>query len=770
MSMFAIDKEELFKEALQNGFNLFTGAGFSTLPSPEGKCLPHAADLAKEICEKFSIDERFSNDLEKLSGILNTRSKQQFQEYLRTKYTVSSYNQLYNVLDKLNIRSYITTNIDNIPHCVFGNNKRHYMQSIVMQGAAKRYSEVVTYIPLHGEVNNPDSNLYFGKNELANVDDSNKELFHSMEAELYKAPTLFCGYGFHDGCVSRAISKILTNKPQRIWVQCLPDDTENIDYFRALGCYVIVSDTKELLEWLERNAPLANDVDSVTNLPAPLIKYTIPDTNKISTVSKKEYFLNAATDWYCILSGYPAATSFVDNIYENILQNKNLVIVGIPFSGKTTLLMQLAASFNSREAKLKLFLSNATPQQARQIVNNIGNKPAIVFIDDFSNDIEAAGIFMERQNIRVVCADSDYVFETSKHLVENIDYKKIDFGELSVVDSQKIFEKIPQNLRKEYFSYKETDSDKFSMFEMMAKNVDKILSADKIKFILTKIKNMSYEAFEIVAIAAYLTKNKSILSTSVLFSYFETSDYEWLKTQINVVKNYLSEINVPLTEDEYDQDYYVLRSRLFVKQAFYVLTDCLKREFAKIVRKFITRVPPYNIYEHYIFKRYAYDAKLFYKLFNDKALDLYEIIYSYERNAFTLQQRAMYKFHLKDYTGAYADIEEAINKSPHNFSIKNTLATILFNANKNINTDAALDKLKEAMSILEKCYKSDKRKIFHATDYANFAIFLAREHNIPDYLNIAELWLKDILEQDEVTRQREKSLRGLLTDIDSIKN
>ena len=74
------------------------------------------------------------------------------------------------------------------------------------------------------------------------------------------------------------------------------------------------------------------------------------------------------------------------------------------------------------------------------------------------------------------------------------------------------------------------------------------------------------------------------------------------------------------------------------------------------------------------------------------------------------------------------------------------------------------------MSILEKCYKSDKRKIFHATDYANFAIFLAREHNIPDYLNIAELWLKDILEQDEVTRQREKSLRGLLKDIDSIKN
>ena len=87
--MIVIDKEELFKEALQLGFNLFTGAGFSTLPSPEGKCLPHAADLAKEICEKFNINENFANDLEKLSGILNTRSKQQFQDYLRKKFTIN---------------------------------------------------------------------------------------------------------------------------------------------------------------------------------------------------------------------------------------------------------------------------------------------------------------------------------------------------------------------------------------------------------------------------------------------------------------------------------------------------------------------------------------------------------------------------------------------------------------------------------------------------------------------------------------------------------
>ena len=261
-----------------------------------------------------------------------------------------------------------------------------------------------------------------------------------------------------------------------------------------------------------------------------------------------------------------------------------------------------------------------------------------------------------------------------------------------------------------------------------------------------------------------------MLSTDVLFSYFEIYDYNWLKNQINTVKNYLSEINVPLEEDKYDQDYYILRSRLFVKNAFYVLCDDFRDEFAKIVRKFIANVPPYNIYEHYIFKRNAYDAKLFYKLFKDNALDLYENIYRFEPNASTLQQRAMYKFHLTDYSGAYTDIEEAINKSPNNFSIKNTLATILFNVNKNIDTDPAINRLREAMSILEKCYKSDKRKIFHATDYANFAIFLAQNRGISDYLDTAKAWINDILEQNEASRQRENKLRELLKRIDNAKN
>lgn len=41
-----IQFEEIFFEKLNYGINLFTGAGFSVLPSPDGKCLPISAELA----------------------------------------------------------------------------------------------------------------------------------------------------------------------------------------------------------------------------------------------------------------------------------------------------------------------------------------------------------------------------------------------------------------------------------------------------------------------------------------------------------------------------------------------------------------------------------------------------------------------------------------------------------------------------------------------------------------------------------------------------
>jgi hypothetical protein len=58
-----IDMEHLFKEALQNGINIFTGSGFSTLAAPDGTKLPTVSELCPEICAIFNIPDTYGNDL-----------------------------------------------------------------------------------------------------------------------------------------------------------------------------------------------------------------------------------------------------------------------------------------------------------------------------------------------------------------------------------------------------------------------------------------------------------------------------------------------------------------------------------------------------------------------------------------------------------------------------------------------------------------------------------------------------------------------------------
>ena len=84
------------------------------------------------------------------------------------------------------------------------------------------------------------------------MDSDNRELFDTMHAKLLEAPTLFWGYGFHDNAIERTITRIFEKKRQEIWIQCMPG-SDNIEYFRDLGCYVIEGTTENLLLWIQKN-------------------------------------------------------------------------------------------------------------------------------------------------------------------------------------------------------------------------------------------------------------------------------------------------------------------------------------------------------------------------------------------------------------------------------------------------------------------------------------------------------------------------------------
>ena len=56
------------------------------------------------------------------------------------------------------------------------------------------------------------------------------------------------------------------------------------------------------------------------------------------------------------------------------------------------------------------------------------------------------------------------------------------------------------------------------------------------------------------------------------------------------------------------------------------------------------------------------------------------------------------------------------------FSIRNSHAIILFDANYDVFTEDAMEQLDRSMEILHKCFTDDMRKTFHAKTYADQAI------------------------------------------------
>ena len=371
-------------------------------------------------------------------------------------------------------------------------------------------------------------------------------------------------------------------------------------------------------------------------------------------------------------------------------------------------------------------------------------------------------ILAECPMIQTIAVSDEYTYESSKHLLENISYKKLEIPDFDRNEAERVYSNIPNDLRNDEFVYKQKEEDKYSILELITSNVKNVISQEKVKAILEKIKKQNYEVFEIILLTAYLVRNRSALTTNTLVSYFNISDIDTIKNKIKLVRSCLTELNIELDADEIDQDYYSLRSSLFVKYTFDVALTSFTKDFSNIVKKFINEVHPSCIYKNNIFKRCAYDAHLFLKLFGNKADEVYKVLYRYDPSAYTLQQQALYKAYTNRFPEAFSDIDEAIHLMPSNFSIKNARAIILFEANKDKDTDDALQALKEAMAILEQCYTSDKRKIYHAQKYAEFALIFLKKHGEKGFVEKAYRWINELLESKESTSKKTRKLFAAL--------
>lgn len=746
VTMITIDNKELFIEKLKTGICFFTGAGFSVLADDDGKSLPTSHDLAKELREKFKIDDIFGDDLAYIS---EQCPQNELDAFLRAKFKVTKYNKLYDVLNQINIKTFVTTNIDNILQRVVSNGDRYYIYNMREYGASMNKPNELYFIPLHGNVLDCSTKLYFGKLELTQVSSDNNDLFNAMYTRLKKESIIFIGYSFSDPGVLGVVTKLLDSGCHDIWVQCCSSDQKNITFFKSKGCNIIEGDTEDLLKWIKCELDkITVNIGSTRPLDG-LDIYKIPSLSEVTAIPTTDYFQKGTTDWYPILQNSPYERKEVSQSYNDALKLKNIIIIGERFTGKTTMLMQLALKVTSPN---KFFIDTPRLSEAEYICKKIGSANAWVFIKNCTADVTAYKYFAQQKNINVIGTSNEYQYETIRHLIDGeIKYKCINISDLSRDESLAMYNKLPNSIKQPKFKYKEprSEDEKYSLFEFIGQNVKNAFTKTHTKSILEMLLKQNKRLFDVIALTTYLSDNYSALSYNVLALIYDIPVHPDAFQLISESMSYLRGL---VNIDENDAtDYYLLRSKLFATNIRNLMLGEFKDAYATVIESFIKKVPSYYILHFDIFRRKAFDADLFYKLFSyEKCNELFTLLYNSEQSCYTLQQWALCRMKFSRYKEAFADIDLALSIAPNNFSIKNSQAIILFEANKYDKTEKALPYLKQAMEILKKCYNNDKRKTYHCQKFAEFAIILKKNHNCDEYIADAKKWIAEIaFEQGE---------------------
>lgn len=771
-----IEGESTFKRYLQDKINLFLGAGFSIISKDNNKDdLPLGDKLAEELSRKFELEK---TDLYKISTILEMTRKVEFYQYLTERFRVVSNYEKYKVLDRLNIKKIFTTNIDDLVYKIFENNTKHYINNVTLSGPVFNDECAIDYYPLHGSIRDSNKRFVFSVNDINRTYIDENDVWQTLRQSISKEPILFLGYGFNDAGVFQALygdSKFNNNQKPK-WILLKDPQKIDIDYFKALGFFIITGTINEFLDYIDNlkfSKKINNNIkNEAIEIPKEMC---IPKHSDVPAAPLKDFYLGDEPQWYNIYSGDIPHTSHYRTITNLIDSGENVIVTSIPASGKTTTLMQLASEYESDS--IKLILKFPTKEKVQYIINTLKGRNAIIFIDNFTDDIDSIECLFTIENIQVVAFDIDYSFETVSHRMHKYKYKLHNMSELEELDIQKIIESIPKNIKKDSIIQK-TDN---SLFEIINRNVRvPNLQQRYKKFILDLDSNNSTLA-ELFVMICYVHSCRIPVSFDMAYSFLrdDITEYKDVYDMINnlgkLVKNLENTSTFNLIDDD-QQDYFFTRSAYLSKVILWQLSKKSKI-LKRVLEKFLKNVSPYNICRFDIFKRKAYDSKIISEAFDNwrEGMEYYEKLYNRDNSEYLLQQGALYLSSKGEYSKAFEWIDKALNNSKkEQFTIQNTHAIILFKSNiEKEDDESGLVKrtLDKSMGILEKCYQDDKRKGFHAVVFAEQALKYENRFGIEEskeYLLLAQNWLNIENVKDLNSTNTKKEIFKYLVEINKL--
>lgn len=760
-----IELKESFEKDFREGVNLFLGAGFSIYSKDKnGKNLPLGFELCDELIEEFKCPK--ISDLSKVCTIIDSRESEKLKEFMISRFTVDTFEDFYTTLLTINTPRIFTTNIDNLVSKVFSKSKKRYLNDVFKNGSTYNDKNAIDYIPIHGTVENPDEKFLFNTIELASSFNSRRAAWTSLSLAAEQLPSLFIGYSLNDvGAIESLFNNFNNPVSQKNrWIVLRQENDANETYFKALGFKIIISETKEFLEYI---ATLSNIEDVKQSKEIDYIYEIFPDAevpknaSNIKIRSIEEFFLGDAPIWSDVLSNRIYATSHIDKILNIVELKKSVIITGIPASGKSTILLQVAKAL--AKSKRVLVFDDISLNKSNIIRNEI-KSPTIVLIDNFTNDIDAFLNLQGNSFVKVIGFDRYYYVDILSHKLHAHKYEFYDVSDITPMDIQGIYKTIPLNMRKTPMISKKNDQDVPSIFEIVNYNINRTNINARYIPILRDLEKNDHTLLELLVMSCYLHACRTPVSFEVANAYLDDdiTDYDQVIELMNSLKGMVNEVLGSIVDDFQDQDYFQPRSQILAET---IIQQTGADVFRTVIEKFYQNVPRHIIPKFYVFKRNAYDAFYMTKAFTDwrEGLEFYDNVFNYDKTPFVLQQCALYLLRKKKYSEAALKIDKALQISKVRiYSIENTHAIILFKANINARKmDAQTrDILDKSMNILKKCYQDDQRKTYHAIVFAEqsleyFSIF--GDHVAKGYLELSTKWLSEI-EIEKKYNQKAKTL------------
>jgi len=432
--------------------------------------------------------------------------------------------------------------------------------------------------------------------------------------------------------------------------------------------------------------------------------------------------------------------------------------------------MQIA--YNVKYNGVKLIFNNLTLSSAEYYSKLIGDKVALIFIENFTDDINAFLKLAELKNAKLVGVDRSHNLNMVNHKFPTSKYEIINVTQLTESDTQNIFDSLPPSIRgksikKEQRNQYEDDS----IFEFVIRNIKGQNVASRYDGVLKKLEREHHELAEFLVLCGYMHSSRVPLSFEVACSYFSDPNQLYNYREVLEMRNDLDDLLKDYYSNELldqDMDFYYPRS-YFIAES--IIKSAPRDVLKQVMNKVIDRVPTVQIYNYNTFKKHAFDKSIVSKAFPDwkEGKEFYERAFLYDfKNPYVLQQGALYLSMKKKYHDAFSWIDRAITMTNNkHFSIRNSHAIILFDANYNVDSTDAERQLDASMDILSQCINSDLRTTFHAKTYADQAVRYYNKYGndrAVSYLNQAKLWLEKEIQE----RGWDYDVRKQLVKIDDI--